>query len=166
MLNRLSLNKLSLNRVDLNRIGGRDVGVSGRPYIDPELLSHVKMAISTWGKSNDDPGRAILKDLTPNGNDMHLLNFGFAGNSGYGLYSTDFTKWTKRQINDLEVSPNKISVSNKDSETALVIWLDVNKNRYVIPSYKIKVSKLTKTITYYYIDEANPSIRSTFSINP
>lgn len=165
MLNRLSLNKLSLNRVDLNRIGGRDVGVSGRPYIDPELLSHVKMAISTWGKSNDDPDRAILKDLSGNGNDMRLLNFGFAGNSGYGLYSTDFTKWTKRQINDLEVSPNKISVSNKDSETALVIWLDVNKNRYVIPSYKIKVSKLTKTITYYYIDEANPSIRSTFSIN-
>jgi hypothetical protein len=165
MLNRLSLNKLSLNRVDLNRIGGRDVGVSARPYIDPELLSHVKMAISTWGKTNDDPDRAVLKDLSGNGNDMRLLNFGFAGNSGYGLYSTDFTKWTKRQINDLEVSPNKISVSNKDSETALVIWLDVNKNRYVIPSYKIKVSKLTKTITYYYIDEANPSIRSTFFIN-
>lgn len=165
MLNRLSLNKLSLNRIDLNRIGGRDVGVSARPYIDPELLSHVKMAISTWGKTNDDPDRAVLKDLSGNGNDMRLLNFGFAGNSGYGLYSTDFTKWTKRQINDLEVSPNKISVSNKDSETALVIWLDVNKNRYVIPSYKIKVSKLTKTITYYYIDEANPSIRSTFSIN-
>ncbi|MBU9008978.1 hypothetical protein KSZ88_19585 [Bacteroides thetaiotaomicron] len=149
----------------MNRIGGRDVGVSARPYIDPELLSHVKMAISTWGKTNDDPDRAVLKDLSGNGNDMRLLNFGFAGNSGYGLYSTDFTKWTKRQINDLEVSPNKISVSNKDSETALVIWLDVNKNRYVIPSYKIKVSKLTKTITYYYIDEANPSIRSTFSIN-
>lgn len=165
MLNRLSLNKLSLNRIDLNRIGGRDVGVSARPYIDPELLSHVKMAISTWGKTNDDPDRAVLKDLSGSGNDMRLLNFGFAGNSGYGLYSTDFTKWTKRQINDLEVSPNKISVSNKDSETVLVIWLDVNKNRYVIPSYKIKVSKLTKTITYYYIDEANPSIRSTFSIN-
>lgn len=165
MLNRLSLNKLSLNRVDLNRIGGRDVGVSARPYIDPDLLKHVKMAISTWGKTNDDPDRAVLKDLSGNGNDMRLLNFGFAEGSGYGLYGTDFTKWTKRQINDLEVSPNKISVSNKDSETALVIWLDVNKNRYVIPSYKIKVSKLTKTITYYYIDEANPSIRSTFSIN-
>lgn len=165
MLNRLSLNKLSLNRIDLNRIGGRDVGVSARPYIDPELLSRVKMAISTWGKSNDDPDRTVLKDLSGNGNDMRLLNFGFAEGSGYGLYGTDFTKWTKRQINDLEVSPNKISVSNKDSETALVIWLDVNKNRYVIPSYKIKVSKLTKTITYYYIDEANPSIRSTFSIN-
>lgn len=90
MLNRLSLNKLSLNRVDLNRIGGRDVGVSGRPYIDPELLSHVKMAISTWGKTNDDPDRAVLKDLSGNGNDMRLLNFGFAENSGYGLPGTDF----------------------------------------------------------------------------
>lgn len=95
MLNRLSLNKLSLNRVDLNRIGGRDVGVSGRPYIDPELLSHVKMAISTWGKTNDDPDRTVLKDLSGNGNDMRLLNFGFAENSGYGLYSTDFTTWAK-----------------------------------------------------------------------
>lgn len=93
MLNRLSLNKLSLNRIDLNRIGGRDVGVSGRPYIDPELLSHVKMAISTWGKSNDDPDRAVLKDLSGNGNDMRLLNFGFAEGSGYGLPGTDFEGW-------------------------------------------------------------------------
>ena len=93
MLNRLSLNKLSLNRVDLNRIGGRDVGVSGRPYIDPELLSHVKMAISTWGKTNDDPDRAVLKDLSGNGNDMRLLNFGFAEGSGYGLPGTDFEGW-------------------------------------------------------------------------
>lgn len=93
MLNRLSLNKLSLNRIDLNRIGGRDVGVSGRPYIDPELLSHVKMAISTWGKSNDDPDRAVLKDLSGNGNDMRLLNFIFAEGSGYGLPGTDFEGW-------------------------------------------------------------------------
>lgn len=167
-LNPIKLDAIGLDPIRMNaiRLGvPGDSSGSGRPYIDPELLSHVKMAISTWGKTNDDPDRAVLKDLSGNGNDMRLLNFGFAGNSGYGLYSTDFTKWTKRQINDLEVSPNKISVSNKDSETALVIWLDVNKNRYVIPSYKIKVSKLTKTITYYYIDEANPSIRSPFSIN-
>lgn len=167
-LNPIKLDAIGLDPIRMNaiRLGvPGDSSGSARPYIDPELLSHVKMAISTWGKSNDDPDRTVLKDLSGNGNDMRLLNFGFAGNSGYGLYSTDFTKWTKRQINDLEVSPNKISVSNKDSETALVIWLDVNKNRYVIPSYKIKVSKLTKTITYYYIDEANPSIRSTFSIN-
>lgn len=93
MLNRLSLNKLSLNRIDLNRIGGRDVGVSGRPYIDPDLLKHVKMAISTWGKTNDDPDRTVLKDLSGNGNDMRLLNFGFTEGSGYGLPGTDFEGW-------------------------------------------------------------------------
>jgi hypothetical protein len=146
-------------------IGNQYKRKGGKSYIDPAVLSSVVSVISTYGKTNEDADRSILKDKTGKGNDFKLLNFGFAGNSGYGLYSTDFTKWTKRQINDLEVSPNKISVSNKDSETGLVIWLDVNKNRYVIPSYKIKVSKLTKTITYYYIDEANPSIRSTFSIN-
>lgn len=146
-------------------IGNQYKRKGGKSYIDPAVLSSVVSVISTYGKTNEDADRSILKDKTGKGNDFKLLNFGFAGNSGYGLYSTDFTKWTKRQINDLEVSPNKISVSNKDSETVLVIWLDVNKNRYVIPSYKIKVSKLTKTITYYYIDEANPSIRSTFSIN-
>lgn len=146
-------------------IGNQYKRKGGKSYIDPAVLSSVVSVISTYGKTNEDADRSILKDKTGKGNDFKLLNFGFAGNSGYGLYSTNFTKWTKRQINDLEVSPNKISVSNKDSETALVIWLDVNKNRYVIPSYKIKVSKLTKTITYYYIDEANPSIRSTFFIN-
>ena len=148
-----------------NAIGFKPRVDGGRRFLPPNIKSSLVSVISTYGKKNTDSDRDILKDLTGKSNDFKLLNFGFAGNSGYGLYSTDFTKWTKRQINDLEVSPNKISVSNKDNETTLVIWLDVNKNRYVIPSYKIKVSKLTKTITYYYIDEANPSIRSTFSIN-
>ena len=122
MLNRLSLNKLSLNRIDLNRIGGRDVGVSGRPYIDPELLSHVKMAISTWGKSNDDPDRAVLKDLSGNGNDMRLLNFGFAGNSGYGLPGTDFEGWLCTDgVDDMIVSEKTVDEMIGDSKECTVI---------------------------------------------
>lgn len=122
MLNRLSLNKLSLNRVDLNRIGGRDVGVSGRPYIDPELLSHVKMAISTWGKTNDDPDRAVLKDLTPNGNDMRLLNFGFTEGSGYGLPGTDFEGWLCTDgVDDMIVSEKTVDEMIGDSKECTVI---------------------------------------------
>ena len=122
MLNRLSLNKLSLNRIDLNRIGGRDVGVSGRPYIDPELLSHVKMAISTWGKTNDDPDRAVLKDLTPNGNDMRLLNFGFAEGSGYGLPGTDFEGWLCTDgVDDMIVSEKTVDEIIGDSKECTVI---------------------------------------------
>ena len=131
MLNRLSLNKLSLNRVDLNRIGGRDVGVSGRPYIDPELLSHVKMAISTWGKTNDDPDRAILKDLSGNGNDMRLLNFGFAEGSGYGLPGTDFEGWLCTDgVDDIIVSVKPVSEmlegSNEFTVISIIHYINAN----------------------------------------
>ena len=92
-LNPIKLDAIGLDPIRMNaiRLGvpGASSG-SGRPYIDPELLSHVKMAISTWGKTNDDPDRAVLKDLSGNGNDMRLLNFGFAEGSGYGLPGTDF----------------------------------------------------------------------------
>lgn len=95
-LNPIKLDAIGLDPIRMNaiRLGvpGASSG-SARPYIDPDLLKHVKMAISTWGKSNDDPDRAILKDLSGNGNDMRLLNFGFAGNSGYGLPGTDFEGW-------------------------------------------------------------------------
>ena len=131
MLNRLSLNKLSLSRVDLNRIGGRDVGVSGRPYIDPELLSHVKMAISTWGKTNDDPDRAVLKDLSGNGNDMRLLNFGFAEGSGYGLPGTDFEGWLCTDgVDDMIVSVKPVSEmlegSNEFTVISIIHYINVN----------------------------------------
>ena len=95
-LNPIKLDAIGLDPIRMNaiRLGvpGASSG-SGRPYIDPELLSHVKMAISTWGKTNDDPDRAVLKALSGNGNDMRLLNFGFAEGSGYGLPGTDFEGW-------------------------------------------------------------------------
>lgn len=97
-MNAIGLNPIKLDAIGLDpiRMNAIRLGVpvassgSGRPYIDPELLSHVKMAISTWGKTNDDPDRAVLKDLSGNGNDMRLLNFGFTEGSGYGLPGTDF----------------------------------------------------------------------------
>lgn len=100
-MNAIGLNPIKLDAIGLDpiRMNAIRLGVpgassdSGRPYIDPDLLKHVKMAISTWGKTNDDPDRAVLKDLSGNGNDMRLLNFGFAGNSGYGLPGTDFEGW-------------------------------------------------------------------------
>lgn len=152
MLNRLSLNKLSLSRVDLNRIGGRDVGVSGRPYIDPELLSHVKMAISTWGKTNDDPDRAVLKDLSGNGNDMRLLNFGFAGNSGYGLYKTNFLDYNIDASSVIKTY-NKVEVTGINYR--LDWWIAQIKSSSV-PSYKVKISGTTKVnpLRYRYYDNS------------
>ena len=151
-LNPIKLDAIGLDPIRMNAIR---LGVpvassgSGRPYIDPELLSHVKMVISTWGKTNDDPDRAILKDLSGNGNDMRLLNFGFAENSGYGLYKVNFTNWNK--YSNTIVTPSLITVN----DTFASDWLSYLKGA-AIPSFKVKVSGIPKGdayVRYSYIKE-------------
>ena len=129
-MNAIGLNPIKLDAIGLDpiRMNAIRLGVpgassdSGRPYIDPELLSHVKMAISTWGKTNDDPDRAVLKDLTPNGNDMRLLNFGFTEGSGYGLPGTDFEGWLCTDgVDDMIVSEKTVDEIIGDSKECTVI---------------------------------------------
>lgn len=124
-LNPIKLDAIGLDPIRMNaiRLGvpGASSG-SARPYIDPELLKHVKMAISTWGKSNEDPDRAILKDLTPNGNDMYLLNFGFTEGSGYGLPGTDFEGWLCTDgVDDLIESVKPVSEMLEGSNEITVV---------------------------------------------
>lgn len=45
------------------------------------------------GKSNEDTDRATIANITGNGNNLVLSNFGFAGNSGYGEYPTTKSKY-------------------------------------------------------------------------
>lgn len=42
------------------------------------------------GKTNEDTDRATIANITGNGNNLVLSNFGFAGNSGYGEYAQNF----------------------------------------------------------------------------
>lgn len=138
-MNAIGLNPIKLDAIGLDpiRMNAIRLGVpvassgSGRPYIDPELLSHVKMAISTWGKTNDDPDRAILKDLSGNGNDMRLLNFGFAEGSGYGLPGTDFEGWLCTDgVDDIIVSVKPVSEmlegSNEFTVISIIHYINVN----------------------------------------
>ncbi|MFS2393170.1 hypothetical protein AAH174_16055 [Bacteroides thetaiotaomicron] len=143
-MNAIGLNPIKLDAIGLDpiRMNAIRLGVPGassdsaRPYIDPELLSHVKMAISTWGKTNDDPDRAILKDLTPNGNNMRLLNFGFAEGSGYGLPGTDFEGWLCTDgIDDLIVSVKPVSEmlegSNEITVLSIIHQIKINDSATV-----------------------------------
>ena len=133
-LNPIKLDAIGLDPIRMNAIRLGVLGASsdsGRPYIDPELLSHVKMAISTWGKTNDDPDRAVLKDLTPNGNDMRLLNFGFAEGSGYGLPGTDFEGWLCTDgVDDIIVSVKPVSEmlegSNEFTVISIIHYINAN----------------------------------------
>lgn len=155
-MNAIGLNPIKLDAIGLDpiRMNAIRLGVpvassgSGRPYIDPELLSHVKMAISTWGKTNDDPDRTVLKDLSGNGNDMRLLNFGFAENSGYGLYSTDFTTWTKSS----KVTSVDYKSFNFDTSANWVLLYHKSNLGKDTPSFKVYINA-DGALYYNYINQ-------------
>lgn len=140
-LNPIKLDAIGLDPIRMNAIRLGVPGASSdsaRPYIDPELLSHVKMAISTWGKTNDDPDRAVLKDLSGNGNDMRLLNFGFTEGSGYGLSGTDFEGWlctdgvddiieSVKPVSEMLEGSNEITVVSIIHQISQIPGSEVNK---------------------------------------
>lgn len=169
-LNPIKLDAIGLDPIRMNaiRLGvpGASSG-SARPYIDPDLLKHVKMAISTWGKSNDDPDRAILKDLSGNGNDMRLLNFGFAEGSGYGLYGTDFTTYqTVPASVEVVRTHNKLSATNHGIIGYMIIYKTIEDSSSYpdTPAFKIKVTNLTSELRYFYVSETNTAIRTSIAI--
>lgn len=50
------------------------------------------------GKSNEDTDRATIANITGNGNNLVLSNFGFAGNSGYGEYAYNWNTWRINKV--------------------------------------------------------------------
>ena len=85
-LNRVSLNVVGLNRIGLNRIGSpsrRGSSGTDRPYIDPEVLASLKAVCICYGKSNDDPDRAVVKNLVDPDNPFVISNAAYTEGSGY-----------------------------------------------------------------------------------
>lgn len=62
----------------------KDYFVKTYPWFFPN------QAWTVTGKTNEDEDRATIANITGNGNDLVLSNFGFAEGSGYGLYKTPF----------------------------------------------------------------------------
>lgn len=94
-LNKLPLNVIGLNRVGLNQIGSPShrANTSARPYIDPEVLASLVAVCICDGKSNNDPDRAVIKNLVDPDNPFVISNAAYKLNSGYGKYEEDFTTW-------------------------------------------------------------------------
>lgn len=145
MLNRVSLNTIGLNRIGLNRIGKPSRASSDRPYIDPEVLASLKAVCICYGKSNDDPDRAVVKNLVDPDNPFVISNAAFKLNSGFGKYEQDFTDWKKSS-----------KVTSFDSEsfkfTSDVAWALLYYSSSIgedIPSFKVRI-KLYGEGTLYY----------------
>lgn len=73
------------------------------PWLFPD------QAWTVTGKTNEDKDRATIANITGNGNDLVLSNFGFAEGSGYGLYAYNFNSFNLR---DNVVKPTDVK---KDS---------------------------------------------------
>lgn len=74
-------------------------------------------AWTVTGKTNEDEDRATIANITGNGNDLVLSNFGFSGNSGYGLYQQNYAIWTKVSNRaTFTVTSSKIHVTSVTAE--------------------------------------------------
>lgn len=64
------------------------------PWLFPD------QAWTVTGKTNEDEDRATIANITGNGNDLVLSNFGFSENSGYGSYPFGMNVWNPDYIAD------------------------------------------------------------------
>lgn len=81
----------------------KDYFVKTYPWLFPY------QAWTVVGKTNEDEDRATIANITGNGNNLVLSNFGFAEGSGYGLYAYNFNSF---KLRDNVVKPTDVK---KDS---------------------------------------------------
>ena len=81
----------------------KDYFVKTYPWLFPD------QAWTVTGKTNEDEDRATIANITGNGNDLVLSNFGFEEGSGYGLYAYNFNSF---KLRDNVVKPTDVK---KDS---------------------------------------------------
>lgn len=94
------------------------------------------------GKTNEDEDRATIANITGNGNDLVLSNFGFAEGSGYGLYKTPFELYPSVQHSSkYNLSFSKFALGNHN----LIIAPKQNDLSYDI---KVKVTGLKDGVKF------------------
>lgn len=157
----IGLNPIRLDRIGLDpiRINAIRLGVPGaasgsdRPYIDPEVLASLKAVCISYGKSNDDPDRAIVKNLVDPDNPFIISNAAYKLNSGYGKYEEDFTTWKFRSSSsgNLIIANNSVSIKAELSDD-WIIWHTADN-----PDFKIRIKGLPDggSLRYRYFDIDN-----------
>lgn len=141
------------------------------PWLFPD------QAWTVTGKTNEDEDRATIANITGNGNDLVLSNFGFAEGSGYGLYNIQkFTNWN--HVADRgDIVKNGYSVTITNSK---ITGSSTNYNTDILYSYNsssttiiFKVTGLVdgqkiflgrKSVTDAYVIDKDGIYRSDYNI--
>lgn len=118
------------------------------PWLFPD------QAWTTVGKTNEDEDRATIANITGNGNDLVLSNFGFAEGSGYGLYAENYAggRWVQSTDRaDLTWTSYSVNITSvKVASTQLYYQSYPEQPSFIVPSYKIKVYGLKDGQTLSY----------------
>lgn len=149
----------------------KDYFVKTYPWLFPD------QAWTVVGKTNEDKDRATIANITGNGNNLVLSNFGFAGGSGYGLYNIQkFTNWN--HVADRgDIVKNGYSVTITNSK---ITGSSTNYNTDILYSYNsssttiiFKVTGLVdgqkiflgrKSVTDAYVIDKDGIYRSDYNI--
>lgn len=111
-------------------------------------------AWTVTGKTNEDEDRATIANITGNGNNLVLSNFGFAEGSGYGLYAENYAggRWVQStDIADLTWTSYSVNITSvKVASTQLYYQSYPEQPSFIVPSYKIKVYGLKDGQTLSY----------------
>lgn len=114
----------------------KDYFVKTYPWLFPD------QAWTVAGKTNEDEDRATIANITGNGNNLVLSNFGFAEGSGYGLYKTPFELYPSVQHSSkYSLSFSKFALGDHN----LIIAPKQNDLSYDI---KVKVTGLKEGVKF------------------
>lgn len=136
----------------------KDYFVKTYPWLFPD------QAWTVVGKTNEDEDRATIANITGNGNDLILSNFGFAKGSGYGLYAENYAggRWVQSTDRaDLTWTSYSVNITSvKVASTQLYYQSYPEQPSFTVPSYKIKVYGLKdgQTLSYKQVTSEGQQI--------
>lgn len=136
----------------------KDYFVKTYPWLFPD------QAWTVTGKTNEDEDRATIANITGNGNDLVLSNFGFAEGIGYGLYAENYAggRWVQSTDRaDLTWTSYSVNITSvKVASTQLYYQSYPEQPSFTVPSYKIKVYGLKdgQTLSYKQVTSEGQQI--------
>lgn len=136
----------------------KDYFVKTYPWLFPD------QAWTVTGKTNEDEDRATIANITGNGNNLVLSNFGFAEGSGYGLYAENYAggRWVQSTDRaDLTWTSYSVNITSvKVASTQLYYQSYPEQPSFTVPSYKIKVYGLKdgQTLSYKQVTSEGQQI--------
>ena len=165
-LNPIRLDRIGLDPIRINAIKLGVPGASGteRPYIDPEVLASLKAVCICYGKSNDDPDRAVVKNLVDPDNPFVISNAAYTEGSGYAdkgspYYGAFVTDGIDDLITSTKSATEMLDGSNEITVVSMIHQIktnsDVTRNNWFFTpvSYlenRVVENKTGKTGIYGY----------------